>query len=317
MEVVESFQRSLPDLFDSSNDPADTLTVIESANSSVARSFLRSMAKSYKNNPQQFKTNFPQILTTIEQLILKNRFPDARDFIDDTIEVHIHTGVDIDALLTMFIRVCPQVDVKHRDDFCHQIISSLAITLKDVKCAKKLAPQYFDFTLVILNLRAIEAPKCALYLLEKSEFYPWKDLAPRFNHLIRSCVAYETVVDKEKIGRPLDDLENILRLITERAKVYPMIIQATHSEAQQAVLRWCAPMKSSELMVWPPHVYNMGQALIQLIDPRQVNTDFCFQLIEALRKKVPNNDEDTNYSMNPFYTVSIFRTYSPIFPYNI
>ena len=317
LEVVESFQRSLPDLFDSSNDPADTLAVIECADSSVSSNYLDSMAKSYKNNAQQFKANFPQILAIVEQLLLKNRFRDARNFIDDTIEVHIHTGVDIDALLTMLIRVCPQVNGEYRNDFCHRVIWSLSHTLKDVKCAKKLASRYFDFVLAILNLHAIKAPKCALCLLEKNEFYPWKDLAPRFNHLVRACVAYETINDEEDSDRQLDDLENILRLIVKRAKVYPMIIQTIHSEAEQAVLNWSAPTEAFKPNPWPRHVYYMGKTMIELIDRRQVNVELCLQLIAALRKKVANYDEDSNSSMNAFYTVSIFRTYSLIFQYDI
>ncbi|CAF4237775.1 unnamed protein product, partial [Rotaria magnacalcarata] len=100
-----------------------------------------------------------------ERLVLANRIGDARNIIDDTIDVHFKTAVDISTLLQMFIRLCPQLNVDYRNEFCDQIIFPLSINLASEKCNKKLAPLLFDFALVILDLNVIKAPKCALELL--------------------------------------------------------------------------------------------------------------------------------------------------------
>lgn len=309
-DVATALYKSLPTLFDSSDDPANVLDIIESTQSSILSDVLSSIAKSYKNNSNQIKMNFPHILTFIERLIMMNRIDDARNFIDDTIDEYFNTAVDIGALVGMFIRVCPKVNPRHRAEFCNKIILSVSINLENTKCNKKLAPLLFDFSLVILDLHVVGAPKCTLYILEKKDYYPWKELVPRFGHLVRSCASYDKISEED--FSDLTNLEDILRLTVERAQSIPSILQVTHAEALRAILRWAAPAHQTiGKKIWLSYVYRMGQTMIALIDQRQLTTDICVQLIEALSKELLINDkEDDDNQEEPcelmeyFYIVS-------------
>ncbi|CAF5015761.1 unnamed protein product, partial [Rotaria sp. Silwood1] len=276
-EIASILQQSQPKLFDSSDNPAEALTIIECAESSISSEFLSSLANSYKNNANHLKTNFSYILIIIERLILKDHIEEASNFIEDTLEVHFTTAVDIDALLRMLIRICPQVNIDHRDQLCSKIIWSLSIKLKDAKCNKQSSSLFFDFALIILNLH----------------FYPWKELASRCSDVIRSCAAYDTISEEEH-SRNLDSLEDILRLIAERAQVNPSIIQAIHDEAPRAILRWSTSTKVGNKKTWCSHVYRMEQAMIVFIDQRQVTIDIFAQIIEALQKRIVNDEESDN-----------------------
>ncbi|CAF3091533.1 unnamed protein product [Rotaria sp. Silwood2] len=275
-KVAYLLQNALPNLFDSSANPADALAIIEDSDSSVSREFLRSVAKSYKDNVNQFKANFSHVLTIIEPLVLANRVYDARDFMEETIDIHFKTAVDIGILVEMFIRVCEKVNVTTRGELCEQIIFSLSRTLENTKCNKTLAPLLFDFAIVILDLKVFEAPQY---------------LAPRFSHVVRSCAAYDIIDDEDHFSH-LHHLEGVLELTFERSKVCQNIVQATHNEALQAILRWLGPAKPIKKVLWCSHVYRMGRNMVDLIDQRQVIADVCGQLIEALHKRIIKNKED-------------------------
>ncbi|CAF3498130.1 unnamed protein product [Rotaria socialis] len=302
LEIGESLQKSLPSLFNCFDNPADVLVIIECSDVLLSQDFIRSLSSSYKENVNQVKTNFSHILKIIERLVLANRIGDARNIIDDTIDVHFKTAVDISTLLQMFIRLCPQLNVDYRNEFCDQIIFPLSINLASEKCNKKLAPLLFDFALVILDLNVIKAPKCALELLEKKEYYPWKELAPKFAHLIRSCAAYD-IIDSEDHFADINYLDSIIRLAAERSEVNQTIVQATHDEALRAILRWLGPATSINKMIWCSHVYRMGQYLLDLIDQRQITIEICAQLIEALNKRISKSEEDeTSDGLERFFT---------------
>ncbi|CAF3549097.1 unnamed protein product [Rotaria sp. Silwood2] len=179
-KVAYLLQNALPNLFDSSANPADALAIIEDSDSSVSREFLRSVAKSYKDNVNQFKANFSHVLTIIEPLVLANRVYDARDFMEETIDIHFKTAVDIGILVEMFIRVCEKVNVTTRGELCEQIIFSLSRTLENTKCNKTLAPLLFDFAIVILDLKVFEAPQCTKHILEKKRIFSMERFGTTF-----------------------------------------------------------------------------------------------------------------------------------------
>jgi hypothetical protein len=114
---------------------------------------------------------------------------------------------------------------------------SITYTLRDIKANKNLAPLFFDLILAILKLFVIDAPQCAQPMMTKLEFYPWKDLESRITDLINTCISYDKIIHKPYFSN-LKDLENIVKLIDDRAKQNPVLLQSTHSIALQAILRW-------------------------------------------------------------------------------
>jgi hypothetical protein len=326
-EVVSSLKCALPTLLDSYATPTDAQAIAKCADSSLSADVLAALASSYKRNANLFKTNFAHALKIIEQLLLANRLDDASDFIDETIEVQFNTAVDVDTLLRMFIRVCPQMNSSCRNDLCRKVISPISNTLEDIKCNKKLAPVFFDFAVVVLDLRVDRAPTSALRVLSKREFYPWKDLASSFNRLVRPCAVYDTIKD-EVCYDDLVALDDILELAVKQANLHVSITQATHDEALRAVLRWSESPSSAKKIAWPIHVYRMGRQMVFLIDERKITIDTSAQLIEALRKRVISGNEDdseedardliASYFNVSTYAISLsisnilFRPYHPV-----
>ncbi|CAF3164295.1 unnamed protein product [Rotaria sp. Silwood2] len=312
--IIYVFTRTLPTLFDSyvniDDAQIDFSLCVEEP---ISTDYILFISKSYNRNPHLIKNNFSQALLVIERLLLGHHIREVRYFIDEAILAHMETVVDIEALVQMFVRVCPLIPINHRKESCKEVISNITYKLGRMKCSKKLAPLFFDFALILLDLCVLEAPQCAVYLLEKNDFYPWKDLAPRFTDLLRLCSTYDTIV-VEKTSSELNSLVTILRLAVDRAKAHAIIYRSTHKEALRAISRWTYTTDSDNNnnnnnnthKIWSNHVYNMGQPMLDLIDQRQMTIDICTQLIEVLRLRIVDNEsgEDDipiNYTMNSFF----------------
>ncbi|CAF1253486.1 unnamed protein product [Rotaria sordida] len=284
--ILDVFTRTLPTLFDSyvniDDAQIDFLLCIEEP---ISNDYILFISKSYNRNPDLIKNNFSQALLVIERLLLGHHIREVRYFIDQAILAHIETIIDIEALVQMFIRVCPLIPIDYR---------------------KESSPLFFEFALILLDLCVLEAPPCAVYLLEKNEFYPWKDLAPHFTDLLRLCSAYETI-EIEKTSSELNSLTTILRLAVDRAKAHAIIYRSTHKEALRAISRWTYTNDdNNNRKIWSNHVYDMGQTMLDLIDQRQVTIDICIQFIEALRLRIVDNestedDISINHTMNSFF----------------
>ncbi|CAF5061415.1 unnamed protein product, partial [Rotaria sp. Silwood1] len=307
--ILDVFTRTLPTLFDSYVNVEDAqIDFLQCIEEPISNDYILFISKSYNRNPHLIKNNLSQALLVIERLLLGYHIRAVRYYIDQAILAHIETVIDIEALVQMFIRVCPLIPIDHRQESCKEVISNVAYKLGRMKCSKKLAPIFFDFAITLLDLCVLEAPSCALYLLEKNDFYPWKDLAPRFTDLLRLCSAYERV-EVKKSSSELDSLVTILQLVVDRAKAYAIIYRSTHKEALQAISRWTYTNDNNNndnRKIWPNHVYNMGRPMLDLIDQRHITIDICTQFIEALRLRIIDNElaEDDipiNYIMISFF----------------
>ncbi|CAF0891470.1 unnamed protein product [Rotaria sordida] len=292
--VVSTLTRTLPTLFDEYSNASDAQAdLVECVKQPISSDFLDLLVKSYKKNAHLFKMNSSEFSTVIEKLLLFDQIEKAYNFIDSVIIVHIDSAMDImDSLIRMFIRTCPIVNINSRNELCKRVISSLVYKLGRVKCNKKFAPLFFDFVLIILDLCVLEAPQCAWRLLEKADFYPWKELAPKFKDFVRLCAAYDKLNETNYFS-DLDTLENILRLAVDRAKVNNIIFRSTHDEALKAILRWsAAPTENSSKKSWDTHVYRMGRPMAELIDQKQVTMEICSQFIKVLEQRVIDNEDD-------------------------
>jgi hypothetical protein len=235
------------------------------------------------------------LLETVERLILIGKFIEASTFMDRVIRKQL-ISVDISPLLHTFIRICSlltnSTDIEPRNLFCSKILYCLAFTLRDIKANKNLAPLFFDLTLAVLKLFVIDAPQCALPVITKSEFYPWKDLGSSINELISTCISYDKIVHKPYFSN-LKELEKIVKLIDDRAKTNPVILRSTHSIALQAILRW-----SSKDAKYSIHVYKMCYSMLNLIDPHQINVEICSKLIDALINRLYADSDDDPQEFN-------------------
>lgn len=309
-EVVSTWNRTLNTLFDEYQNPADAKNDwLECAKPPISKDFIDMLVNSFEKNVELFKTNASEIPTVIEKLVLINELETARKVLNRTILVHINSADNIiEPLIHGLMRASSTIKIDNRNEFCKEVIPNLTYELVKKKCNKKLAPLFFDFILIILDLCVLEAPKCALRLLEKSEFYPWKDLAPKFKDLVRSCAAYDKLQMTSYFSE-LDSLENIVDLAVDRAKVHTVIFRSTHEEALKAIYRWStAPADDNTKKTWSTHVYRMGKVLIGLIDSKQVTLDVCTRLIKALQQSISDYDEDiengeVSQLMGTFFTV--------------
>ena len=219
--IIFVFTRTLPTLFDCYTDPADVLLdfalCIEEP---ICSDYIMFISKSFNTNPDLIKKHFSEILTVIEHLLVKHHIREARAFLDQTVLSHFEAVVDVEALGRMLIHGCPLVPIDQRNETCKSVLSNVAYKLGRMKLPKKPAATVFEFGLVLLDLCVHEAPACALYLFEKNEFYPWKDLAPRFTELVRLCAAYDTLPTQATIS-DLSSLTTILRVGADRGKAFP------------------------------------------------------------------------------------------------
>ena len=249
------------------------------------------------------KNNLSHALSALEHLLVGQHIREARFFVDEAILKHLEAAIDIEALVHMLVRACPSIPVDVRNESCKSVISNVTYKLGRMKCPKKHARLLFDFALTILDLRVVEAPKAAEYLLEKNDFYPWKELATRCSDILRFCSAYDTIEAEPRCSE-LDSLTTILRIAIDRAKAYPAIYQATHTEALSTIARWTSTKDAhGQPTNWSSHVYNMGQAVLDLIDQRQITTDVCKQFIGALEMVTAVDDESIDSSRNSFFEV--------------
>jgi hypothetical protein len=170
-----------------------------------------------------------------------------------------------------------------------------------------MAVIFFDFVLAILDLHVLEAPPCSYRILNKSDFYPWKELNIQLNHLIQSCIDYDKVIYVSHHCQ-LDELEDLLKLIRERAKTNLSMFSATHGPALQAVLKWSSVINNETGVLYGKHVFKMGEILTELVDRRQITVDICDQFIEILQNKIANDDDTIDFSMphGCFLNVSYF-----------
>ncbi|CAF4456073.1 unnamed protein product, partial [Adineta steineri] len=104
----------------------------------------------------------------------------------------------------------------------------------------------------ILKLYNDKAPDLCYRLLKRKDFYPWEQLTNGLVDLTKICISYDTIVN-EKVFSDLNQLEDILCIISTKAEVYPIINKSLHSIALEATLRWSNPDIS-----WSNHVYRMG-----------------------------------------------------------
>lgn len=219
-------------------------------------------------------------------------------------------SVDIAPLLHTFIRICSSLtnssDLEPRNLLCSKILHYLTCALRDVKANKNLAPLFFDLILSILKLFVIDTPQCAQYMIVKSEFYPWKDLGSHINDLIKTCISYDKIIHNPYFSN-LSDLQNIVKLIDDRTKHNPVILQSTHDIALQAILRW-----SNKDNKYSMHVYKMCYSMLNLMDKQQINVEICSQLIDALINRITlaaNDDDDQQevYHSNVFFLFVVSR----------
>ena len=207
---------------------------------------------------------------------------------------------DVEQLLRTCIRLCSLVHPGSGEQFCKVVLSPLTYEFGSKKFSKKLAPLLFDLVIAILDLRVVDAPQWAYRILNKRDFYPWKDLTGPLTHLVQSCVAYDTFVTTS-YSSPLDQLENILNLIQERSKVTVTIFRATHETSLKAVLKWLMIVNEQTGQAYGSHVFQMGAQLLNLIDEQQVTVDTCTQLLDILQSQL---DEEVNHHYENFLRVS-------------
>ena len=244
----------------------------------------------------------------LERLILLYQVREARYFLTEALLVHIDTGIDMEAVVRMLTRINPSIAVDKRDEVCKEVLSNVTFKLGREKCSKKLAVPLFDLSLSIIDLCSIEAPHCAEYLLDKNEFYPWKDLAPRMEELLTLCIAYEKLEVKDRCSQP-DYLGNILQIVANRAKAFNAIFRATHNLAVKTSLRWARDNNHGTR--WSDHLYRLGNGVISLIDTRQLTEKNCIDFIEATIAKInadeqSDDDDPTDSLQTSFFIVSRF-----------
>lgn len=270
----------------------------------VCSAYVELLAKSYRDNVDLFKANELQVYATIERLISVNYVKSTDFLVSYVIVKHMDLVADAEQLFRTCIRLCSLVHPDSREQFCQVVLSPLIYEFGRKKFSKKLAPLLFDLVIAIIELRVVAAPQWAYRLLNRSDFYPWKDLTVPLTHLVQSCVAYDTLVSTS-YSSPLDQLEDILNLIQERAKVTVTIFRATHETSLKAVLKWLMIINEQTGQAYSSHVFRMGAQLLNLIDEQHVTVDTCFQLLDILKTHL---DEEVNHHYENFIRVSTFAS---------
>ncbi|CAF3918965.1 unnamed protein product [Adineta steineri] len=251
----------------------------------ISSDSIKQLIQSYKNNIELVKSNYLQLLTMIECLILANRYDDACLLFTKLIIPNL-CSIDLEILLHKIIELCPKVE--NRDLFSSEILVPFVWKLVDLQVKKSFALIYFDLIVAILKLYIDKAPDLCYRLLKRKDFYPWEQLTNGLVDLTKICISYDTIVN-EKVFSDLNQLEDILCIISTKAEVYPSVNKSLHSIALEATLRW-----SDSGISWSNHVYRMGIYIVKLIDPEQTNDDIYIKFIDALQNRINSEDEELN-----------------------
>ena len=218
----------------------------------------------------------------VERFVVATRFDDARQVLCELLLPNL-PAIDVEACARTFTRLCPTV---HSVDlFCSELLTPLIAGIENLTLSKHLAVVTFDFALTILRLRTIEAPSLCYRLLQRPDFYPWKEWMSPLTDLLHLCASYETIVSTEYFT-PLNELGKIVELIADQARVYPAISQNLHGVATDCIVRW-----SDQRNTWSRCVYLMGSAMFHLIDQRQVDERLCLNMIHALQQKMSDDGD--------------------------
>ncbi|CAF1275522.1 unnamed protein product [Rotaria sordida] len=276
---------NLPELFNSYFNPTDAKIDLEIYCFTKNSDYKKLIRERFSNQVNLFKANYPQVVLTIENLLLKNNIEEAEYFFDDVLLKHISAIPDLELLLQMFIRISPKISIEQREEFTRRILSNLSSKLKEVKVNKKLWPLFINLAIVALELHTSEGPFCADELLIKENFYPWKELGERLGKIIYLCGSYDDfILSEQSYFNKFDNLQDILSTIYDRAKVNNNLFRETHSHALKYSLRWASPPQKSDAnkQQWTIHVYKMGIFMINLIDRKQITLDIYSQLLQKL-----------------------------------
>ena len=316
-EVNKVLLRESPTLFESFSTPDELLIHLDAcAESPISKDYVYAIAKYYQNHVDLFQTHANQIFTAMEKLIIQDGLKAAECFMEYVIIGCFNSITNHEELLQTFTRFCPLVPPASRDYFCKNFIASLSYELSNKKYPKKLAPFFFDLLLAILDLRVMQAPSCAYRVINISEFYPWKQLDKQLTRLIQSCVTYDTVTDDSK-NEP-NNLTGILTLIKERGKVNKSIFQATHQVALQAIFKWSSIIDITTGQLYPKQAFTMGEVMTHLLEQQKITADICMQLLQALQKRIENNDESktNNAPDDSFLVVRFLQRATSIIPFS-
>ena len=292
---------TLEDLFDVYVNPSDARIDLqlhcEFPKSSI---YINLLITSYENNCRMFQENELQIYETIENLVLNKNMDQSSRWTASVVIVHFRSVSHVEDLVRMLIRLCSSVDREVRDRFVLNILGSLVYELTQKKCPKTFAPSFFDLALAIVRLTVKDAPCQARVLLNMSEFYPWKQLEQSIGQMVEACANYDVLVNESPTFL-IDDLENILILISQRAKVNKTIYRSTHSIAIRSVEKWLNRIDPRTQNSFSNHVFRMGNVMLELIDEHQINIDDCRRYLIILHQQIEQNDP----GMSSYYEVFI------------
>ena len=295
LKIAQTLHESSPEIF--SNETIATGISLHGnlPLESISSDYIQHLIGTCENSPASIKTNHPHLLTLIERLITEKRMDEAHVLFTKLIVPHL-TSVDLELVLRTLIRLCSTVESK--DLLLNEILLPFIYKFEDLPGNKQLASTVFDLSQAILTLRLLDAPTASLRLLNRRDFYPWKDLIDGVVNMVRTCTTYETITHEEYFS-PLNDLEALIEFIGKKARVYPQIIRATHAFTCEHIIRW-----SSGTQTWSPFVYRMGQSMFDLIDERQINEDFCLRIVDNLFRRINSKDVGVKELGRGFFMVN-------------
>ena len=266
--------------------------------------FIKLIAKNFSNQTNLFKANYTHLLKAIESLLVKNRFSDAETLMDDVLAKHFSSIPDLQPLIQIFLPLIPKISNEKKKEFTKRILSTLCDQLSRVKANKNLSPLFFDLMMTILEMRTIEAAKYAKELLEKENFYSWKDLGERLKTLIQLCGSYDGLtIDDDANTSDLSGLADILDILHELVQGNHDLFRFTHAPALVCILRWTSPPKSKSQ--WADYVYRMGKYMIYLIDSKQITLETYSQLLQKIhtRLQTKRDDDDDDIQSQLFFFI--------------
>jgi hypothetical protein len=295
------FTCTLPNLFDEYVDSGDAHHyLLVCSETPVVPNFVELLVQAYGKQLPLFQANELQVYVAIERLVSADAIKCAAYITQHVIIKHFKSIGHIEDLLRLLLRLCSSVAIESRTSFCQQILCSISYEFQNQKYPKKFAPIFFELLVTILELAVAFAVPCASLLLDKKEFYPWKDLTPLLTRCIRACIAYDTIIN-DASAMPLDKLERILTVLIERAKINTNIFHAMHDLAVEAINKWLLMSNDEIDKAQNQHVFSMGILMVDLVDPQKITVDTCCQWINILEQRM---DSDTMIPYQSFIRVS-------------
>lgn len=277
-EVAIIISRDFGEVFLRFDDPKEVEKDLEICSTPpISTIYFEVLLKLFSRDVEIFKQTEDKLFETCERFFLLDELEFADRFVREVFLVNLTKISSLEKFLKFLMKIGEKISVEKREQFVKTTIFETIYQLENAKFAKTFSELFFDFSLSLIALRTESSPSMALRLIQKENFYTWKNLTEKIGIFLEISLSFDEVSVQVEQFSP-DDLERILRIFAERAKFVESIFRATHQTALNKLRQW-----SKLSTVKHGRFYTeIGRQTLDLLDDRQLNLDFATEFSQII-----------------------------------